>query len=77
MYIYIMKKWISPIPKKIHFIWIGKNDLPDYFEKYFLKSFEKYMHQFEIKIWRNKDLTKKNFPLTWKYILKAKKKIFE
>ena len=66
-----MKKWISPIPLKVHLIWIG-GDPPDYL-KLFLKSFEKNMPDFEIKLWGNKDLTKKNFPLTYKYIQKAKK----
>ena len=66
-----MKKWISPIPKKVHLIWIG-GDPPDYFE-YFLESFKKNMSEFEIKIWGNKDLNKKNFPLTYEYIKKAKK----
>ena len=46
-----MKKWISPIPKKVHLIWIG-GDPPDYFE-YFLESFKKNMSEFEIKIWGN------------------------
>ncbi len=68
-----MKQWISPIPKKVHLIWIGTSDPPDYYTKYFSKSFEKYMPEFEIRLWRNEDLNKKNFPLTWKYIQKAKK----
>jgi len=68
-----MKTWISPIPKKVHLIWIGERDPPDYFTKYFMTSFQKFMSEFEIKLWRNKDLTKKNFPLTWKYIQKAKR----
>lgn len=68
-----MKKWISPIPKKVHIIWIGKKEPPDYYKKYFKKSFEENMSEFEIRLWRNKDLTKKNFPLTWKYIQMAKK----
>ena len=68
-----MKEWKSPIPKKVHLIWIGKRDPPDYFTKYFFKSFQKYMSDFEIRIWSNSDLNKKNFPLTWKYIQKAKK----
>ena len=67
-----MTKWISPIPQNVHLIWIGNNDFPDYFS-YFLKSFEKYFDGFEIKIWQNKDLNKKNFPITFKYIQKAKK----
>ena len=65
------KRWKSPIPKKIHLIWIG-GEQPDYF-KLFLKSFEKYLPEFEIKIWGNKDLTNKNFPKTFSYIQKAKK----
>ena len=56
-----MKKWVSPIPKKVHFIWLG-SDPPDYFQKYFLQSFEKNMSEFEISLWTDKDLTKSNFP---------------
>jgi mannosyltransferase OCH1-like enzyme len=66
-----MKEWISPIPLKVHLIWIG-GDPPDYL-KLFMKSFETNMPEFEIKLWGNKDLTKKNFPLTYEYIKKAKK----
>ena len=67
-----MKRWISPIPKKIHLIWIG-GERPDYLEL-FLKSFsENLPYQFDIKVWGNKDLTKKNFPLTYEYIQKSKK----
>ena len=66
-----MKQWISPIPKDVHLIWIG-GDPPDYF-KYFLKSFEKNMKEFTIKVWGNNDLNKKNFPKTFQYIQKAKK----
>ena len=65
-------KWCSPIPMKVHLIWIGNKDYPDYF-KLFLKSFIKYFEGFDIKIWGNKDLTKKNFPITYKYIQKVKK----
>ena len=67
-----MKDWVSPIPQNVHLIWIGNNDLPDYFEL-FLKSFQNYFCGFTIKIWGNKDLNKKNFPLTFKYIQKAKR----
>ena len=66
-----MKKWISPIPKKVHLIWIG-GDQPDYL-KLFLKTFQQFMCEFELKLWGNKDLTKKKFPITWEYIKKAKK----
>lgn len=66
-----MKEWISPIPKKIHLIWIG-GEQPDYF-KLFLSSFHQYLPEFEIKVWGNKDLNRKNFPKTIDYIRKAKK----
>jgi len=38
-----------------------------------MKSFETNMPEFEMKLWGNKDLTKKNFPLTYDYIKKAKR----
>ena len=66
-----MKEWISPIPKKVHLIWIG-GEQPDYL-KLFLKTFQEYLPEFTIKVWGNKDLNKKNFPKTIDYIRKAKK----
>ena len=66
-----MKEWVSPIPKSVHLIWIG-GDPPDYF-KLFLKTFHEYLPEFDIKVWGNKELTKKNFPKTIEYIRKAKK----
>ncbi len=67
-----MSEWQSPIPKIIHLIWIGTNPYPDYF-LLFMKSFKKYLPEFDIRIWTNKSLTKKNFPKTFDYIQKAKK----
>ena len=67
-----MKEWISPIPRKVHLIWIGDNPFPDYFN-YFLKTFRENFSEFEIKIWGNNDLKRKNFPLTFDYIQVAKK----
>jgi|TARA_A100001037_G_scaffold33105_2_gene25874 mannosyltransferase OCH1-like enzyme len=67
-----MNTWVSPIPQKVHLIWIGNNDFPDYFN-HFLESFKKNFDGFEIKVWGNKDLNRKNFPLTFDYIQKAKK----
>lgn len=67
-----LKPWVSPIPKLVHLIWIGNQEYPDYF-KLFLKSFHKYLPEFTIKVWGNKDLTRKNFPKTFTYIQKAKK----
>jgi len=66
-----MKKWVSPIPKDIHLIWIG-GDPPDYFQK-FLGTFKEHLPEFTMKVWGNDDLTKKNFPKTFKYIQEAKK----
>ena len=60
---YNMKQWVSPIPKKFHFIWIG-GDQPDYFKK-FLRTFKEKCPEFEIKIWGNKNLNKKYFPITY------------
>lgn len=66
-----MKEWKSPISKKIHLIWIG-GEQPDYL-KLFIKTFYEHLPAFEIKIWGNKDLNKKNFPKTIEYIRKVKK----
>ena len=66
-----LKKWKSPIPKKIHLIWIGA-DPPDYF-KHFLDSFHKHLPEFEIRVWSNKELNKKHFPITMPYIRKAQR----
>jgi len=67
-----MKQWISPIPQTIHFIWLG-SDPPDYFKKYFLKSFIQNMETFDIRLWSDKDINKKKFPKTYSYIMKSKK----
>ena len=65
-----MKEWVSPIPRKIHLIWIG-GEQPDYL-KMFLKTFHQHLPEFEMKVWGNKDLTRKNFPKTIDFIRKAK-----
>lgn len=67
-----MSDWNSPIPKIVHLIWIGTNPYPDYF-LLFLESFKKNLSEFDIRIWGNKSLNKKNFPKTYDYIQKAKK----
>ena len=68
----MVRAWISPIPRNIHLIWIGTNPYPDYF-KLFLTTFVNHLPEFTIKVWTNKDLTRKNFPKTFSYIQKAKK----
>ena len=55
----ISKQWVSPIPKKVHLIWIG-GDPPEYF-KLFLQTFFDHLPEFDIKVWGNKDLTRKKF----------------
>lgn len=62
------------IPKIIHQIWIG-DSLPPILKLY-MSTF-KNQKNFQYKLWRNKDLTKENFPITYKYIKKilSKKKI--
>lgn len=61
-----------PIPKKIHQTWIGSSTPPNYFNIY-LESFKKFAPDYEYKLWTNEDLTEKNFPFTYKYILKIVK----
>jgi hypothetical protein len=60
----------SPIPKNIHFIWLGPKQ-PSYLKK-FMKSFETYAPGFTLRLWKDKDITKSNFPLTYSYIQKVK-----
>ena len=67
-----MKEWKSPIPRTINLIWIGTNPYPDYMIE-FVKSFNKYLPEFNLRIWSNNDLNKDNFPKTYKYIQKIKK----
>lgn len=43
------------IPKKIHYIWLGKGNLPQIFEKC-LKSWQKFCPDFEIKRWDESNL---------------------
>jgi mannosyltransferase OCH1-like enzyme len=61
---------IAGVPKIFHQIWIG-SDVPDAI-KPFMATFRK-MEGYKYKVWKNKDLTEKNFPITWKYIQKILK----
>lgn len=60
------------IPHLVHQIWIG-GKLPEH-KKIFINYNKKICKKdgWKLKLWKNKDLTKENFPRTWKYILKAK-----
>ena len=53
-----------PIPRVIHQVWIG-DKLPD--NKQALTN-SMQIHGFEYRLWGNKDLTQRNFPLMWPYI---------
>ena len=63
-------KDISPIPKKIHFIWLGDRE-PTYLKK-FMKTFETHAPNYSVRLWNDKDITKANFPQTYPYIQKVK-----
>lgn len=62
------------IPPIIHQIWIGKTIPP--IIKLYMNTFKK-QKGFEYKLWSNEDLTKDNFPITYKYIkrLLSRKKV--
>ena len=65
------KKYISqPIPKKLHFIWLGPKQ-PPYLEK-FMKTFEAHAPGYKQRLWRDDDITKKNFPITYDTIKKVR-----
>ena len=57
------KKDSSPIPKKLHFIWLGPKQPP--YLKNFMKTFETYAPGYEQRLWGDDDITKKNFPITY------------
>lgn len=47
------------IPKKIHFIWLGKNILKDEY-KNFIQQFNLIYNDYEIKVWRDDDVNCEN-----------------
>ena len=49
------------IPKIVHVIWVGDKDPPHYFEKNNLKCKE-LMPDWEIRVWRNEDISLEHFP---------------
>ena len=66
-----IKKDLCPIPKKLHFIWLGPKQ-PSYLKK-FMKTFETHASDFSIRLWGDKDINKTNFPITYPYIHKIEK----
>jgi hypothetical protein len=72
------------IPRKLHFVWVGDSSPPPLSQEC-IASWTK-MHEqpkgldvrpeavpeFEIVMWTNKDVTREKFPLTWKFLQRAK-----
>lgn len=58
------------IPKRVHQIWIGSNEIPEFISIY-RESFSRNMPEFLYRLWTNTDITRENFPLTYDYILKS------
>ena len=60
-------KIVSKIPKKIHMIWIGDKPIPKTYVKYVEGWFN--LHpDYQNKLWKNEDITEKNFPISFKYL---------
>lgn len=61
------------IPKIIHLIWVGENDPPSYFNLHFRK-WKELMPDWELRVWRNEDITLQHFPEDIIQLLKTVKK---
>lgn len=48
------------IPKKLHYCWFGKSELPN-LSKECIKSWERYLGDFEVKLWNEDNCPKNNF----------------
>ena len=55
------------IPKVIHQVWLGSKALPPA-KIYFLKKTTKIYPNYEIKLWREENITRELFPLTYNVI---------
>lgn len=49
------------IPRIIHLIWVGKTDAPAFFDLHIIK-WQELMPNWEIRVWKNKDITIEHFP---------------
>ena len=56
---------MSSIPKIIHQIWLGRSNR---IKNLFMRTVKDHNQNYEYFLWRKKDITKKNFPLTFPYI---------
>ena len=61
------KKGPDLIPKVIHQVWLGTPRLPPA-KEYFLRKTQMMYPDFTVKLWREENITKENFPLTYELI---------
>ena len=61
------KRVPAKIPKKIHQVWLGTKELP-LAKKYFLAKTKKVYPSYEIKLWREENITREAFPNTYEVI---------
>ncbi|MBR1939346.1 hypothetical protein IJ847_01270 [Candidatus Saccharibacteria bacterium] len=54
-----------PIPKKIHYVWLGDRPIPDRDQK-FIKNWQKLNPDYEIRRWTEADIDLKKYPLVAK-----------
>ena len=52
------------IPRVIHQAWLGSKDLPPA-KEYLLRKTKKMYPHYEVKLWREDNLTREQFPLTY------------
>lgn len=52
------------IPKVIHQVWLGTNKLPPA-KEYFLRKTQMLYPHYTVKLWREENITRQNFPLTY------------
>jgi mannosyltransferase OCH1-like enzyme len=55
------------IPRIIHQVWLGTNELPPA-KMYFFRKTQKMYPDFEVKLWRENNITRDRFPLTYDVI---------
>jgi mannosyltransferase OCH1-like enzyme len=55
------------IPRIIHQVWLGTNELPSA-KMYFFGKTQKMYPDFEVKLWRESNITRDRFPLTYDVI---------
>jgi mannosyltransferase OCH1-like enzyme len=56
------------IPKVIHQVWLGSQELPPA-KKYFYRKTQSIYPDYELKLWREENITRENFPLSYDLIM--------